>query len=263
MRTSWIVVSAIALLACEEKKETPQAVSKGEIARAPSATPPPPAPETKALRFSLDPKGTTSIDMPAPKEHIKATASDMAGWVDISPTDLGATKGEIKVDLSTFVTKTFESKEKNESQTEHARQWFEAVVDGKVKEENRWVVFSVKALEDLSATDLTKVSPQASGGASIRAVTATVKGDLFLHGRKVEKKAAVEVQFQYPEGAAPDAKPTGLAIKSKAPFRIVLAEHDVKPRDKVGSIIKESLNLFGTKVAETADVTVDLKAKAP
>ena len=55
-------------------------------------------------------------------------------------------------------------------------------------------------------------------------------------------------------------KPKSLTIKTKKPMRATLAEHDVKPRDGVGKLAKGAFNLLGTKVAETADITLDLKA---
>ena len=89
----------------------------------------------------------------------------------------------------------------------------------------------------------------------------TTKGELLVHGRKVENREAdVEVAFHYDSGAAPD-KPKGMTVKSKKPLRVTLGEHDVKPRDGFGKIAKTSFWLLGTKVADYADISLDLRAK--
>jgi hypothetical protein len=48
-------------------------------------------------------------------------------------------------------------------------------------------------------------------------------------------------------------------VTSKSPLHIVLADHEVKPRDPIGSLIQGGFNtILRAKVAETADVTLDL-----
>jgi hypothetical protein len=97
------------------------------------------------------------------------------------------------------------------------------------------------------------------GADEVRTVTATTKGEFLVHGHKVDRDADVEVAFHYAPGSAPD-KPKFLTIKSRKPLTAKLEEHDVKPRDGVGKIAKGAFNLLGTKVAETADITLDLRA---
>ncbi len=55
--------------------------------------------------------------------------------------------------------------------------------------------------------------------------------------------------------------PKAIAIKSRRPLVVVLAEHEVKPRDASGRIAKGSFHLLGTKVADSADVTLDIRAR--
>jgi hypothetical protein len=69
----------------------------------------------------------------------------------------------------------------------------------------------------------------------------------------------VEVAFRYPAGAPASAKPLRIEMKSKQPMRVVLKEHDVRPRDTQGKIAAWTTNLIA-KVAEIADVTFDLAA---
>jgi len=250
---------AVGVIGCDDKK--PQNLAPAASSLAPSTV----APSAKSMKFAIDPKSTTSIDMPAPKEHIKAGTDAAAGTLDVDVTNLAQTRGEIKADLSTLTTKTFGDAEKNKSQTGHARTWLE-VADGEegklpddVKAANRYAVYAIRSVDGLSATDLTKVVAMKDGADEVRTVTATTHGELLIHGHKVDRDAEVEVTFRYAPGAAPD-KPRSLTIKSKKPLRATLAEHDVKPRDGFGKIAKGAFNLLGTKVADVADISLDVRA---
>jgi hypothetical protein len=244
---------------CDDKK--PQNLAPAASSLAPSTV----APSAKSMKFAIDPKSTTSIDMPAPKEHIKAGTDGAAGTLDIDFTNLAQTRGEVKADLTTLSTKTFGDADKDKTQTGHARTWLE-VADGEegklpddVKAANKYAVYAIRSVDNLSATDLTKVPATKDGADEVRTVTATTHGEFLVHGHKVDRDADVEVAFHYAPGAAPD-KPKALTIKSKKPLRATLAEHDVKPRDGFGKIAKGAFNLLGTKVAEVADITLDLRA---
>jgi hypothetical protein len=251
---------AIFALGCEEKKPAPIAPAAKELA------PSTPAPSTMTMKFAIDPKSTTSIDMPAPKEHIKAGTEAATGTLDVDFMNLANTRGEVKADLLTLTTKTFGDADKDKTQTGHARTWLEVAdgEDGKLPEDvktaNRYAVYAIRSVDNLSATDLTKVpATKDPGGDDVRTVTATTHGEFLVHGHKVEREVEVEVAFHYAPGGTAD-KPKSLTVKTKKPMRATLAEHDVKPRDGFGKLAKGAFNLLGTKVAETADITLDLKA---
>lgn len=246
---------------CEEKKTNLAPVASS---LAPS-TPPPASASVK--KFNIESEGSkTSIEMEAPKEKIKAVTSGGAGTLDIDFTNLASSRGEVKMDLSTITTSTFPEADKNKSQTTHARTWLE-VADGedgkledKVKEQNRYAIYAIRSIENPSAADVTKVAPVKDGADEVRTVTLTTKGELLIHGHKVERDADVEVAFHYDPGAAAD-KPKWIGVKTKKPLRVALADHDVKPRDGFGKIAKSSFHLLGTKVADNADIQVELRAK--
>lgn len=249
---------AVAAGGCEKKIDGDSKPSLGAAASSVTAAPPPAT--AKIVKYAIDPKGTMSIDMPAPKEHIKADTTAAAGSLDVDLMNLANSRGEVKVDLTTLSTHTFDDKDKNDSQTTHARTWLEVIVDGKTKEENRWAVLAISKVDALSATDVTKVTPTKDGSDDVRSVTMTVHGDFLVHGHKLVKDIPVQVKFRYQAGAAADSKPTSIEVKSTTPMRITLADHDVKPRDGFGALAKGALGLLGTKVADVADVSVDLKA---
>lgn len=245
-------------LGCDDKKAQ---VAPAATTLAPSTA----APGAKTMAFVIDPRSATSIDMPAPKEHIKASTSAAAGKLDIDFANLANTRGEVKADLTTLATKTFDDAEKDKTQTVHALTWLE-VGDGEkgklpddLKSANKWAVYAIRSVDNLSATDLSKVAATKDGADEVRTVTATTHGELLIHGHKVDREADVEVQFRYVPGSPAD-KPKALTIKSKKPLRAKLEEHEVKPRDGVGKIAQGAFNLIGSKVAEIADISLDLRA---
>ncbi len=254
-----VALGACGLGGCDHKDDSTaasNATATSATALAPSAS------DTKTTRYAIDPKSTTSIDMPAPKEHIKADTSAAAGNVDIDFANLTNSRGEVRIDLSTLKTHTF-GNDQDATQTTHALTWLEVGgnAPNEVREPNRWAVFAIRSIDGASATDVSKVAPTKEGSEDVRSISVTAHGDFLLHGHKVSKDAVLDVKFHYPSGAAPDSKPTSVDIVSKTPMHIVLADHDVKPRDNVGKLAQGAFNLLGTKVAETADVTLTLSAK--
>jgi hypothetical protein len=213
---------------------------------------------TTAWHFVVDPKSTTHVELPGLKEHIKGDTSVAAGTLDVTPADLGQARGLVRIDLTTFETKTF-GDDHDATQTKHARTWLEAVAGDKINEEMRWAEFAIRSIDDLGAKDLTKISATKTGAEDVRSVSMTVHGELLVHGRKVPKDAVVDVSFGYPPGAPADSKPSWLEIKSKQPLTVVLKEHDVRPRDPGGQVLAWTTNLIA-KVADAADVTVDIRA---
>jgi peptidoglycan hydrolase-like protein with peptidoglycan-binding domain len=249
---------SLASTACDSKKDADP--NAGLLPTAASLAPSKADPTAKIVKFTLEKDGKTDIDMPGPDEHIKARTTASAGQLDLDLTNLANSRGEVRSDLTTLVMYHWEEAAKNKAQSEHAQTWLEAVVEGKVNEENRWAVLAIRSIDGLSATDVTKLAAAKEGSEDVRTVTMTLHGDFLVHGHKAEKTANVEVKFHYPSGAAADSKPTSITVKSKDPMRITLADHDIKPRDPVGKLMLKKFDLLGTKVANVADVTVDMKA---
>jgi hypothetical protein len=255
----------VVLAGCDDKKAANLAPAASSLA--PAAPPPPGA---NLMKFAIESEGSkTTIEMEAPKEKIKATTTGGSGVLEVDLKNITNSRGEVKMDLATLVTSTFTGDKEgdNKSQTTHARTWLEVAdgesgaLDPKVKEVNRWAVYAIRHIENANPSDVTAIPPTKDGGDDIRTLTMTTKGELLVHGRKVEQREAeVEVAFRYDAGAKPD-QPKAMTIKSKKPFRVVLAEHDVKPRDGFGKLAKGSYHLLGTKVADNADVALDLRAK--
>jgi hypothetical protein len=257
MRSSMVVGSVLALAACGKKEADPTPTAAAS-ALAPSTA----ASSAMAFKYAVDPKGKTSIDMPAPKEHIKAGTTASGGSLEVDLKNVANTRGEVKVDLTTLKTSTFGDEKKDSSQSEHAQNWLEvgSLVTADMKEKNRWVVFAIRSIEAPSAADVTKIAAVKEGDLDVRTVTLTAKGEFLLHGHKTDKTVPLEAKFQWAAGAAPDAKPTAIVVKTKEPLHITLAEHDVKPRDNFGKLAEGALGLLGTKVANVADVSFEIRA---
>lgn len=262
-----LLVGALALSSagCDDKKAPNVAPAASSLA---PATPPPPG--SMVMKFTIEESGTADLVLEAPKEKIKAKTTAALGELDVDLMNLTNSRGEVKVDLTTLTTSTFDEKERpgdNAAQTTHARTWLE-VADGEkgpleesVKKANRYAVYAIRAVENVApGSDLTKVPATKDGADEVRTVTLSTKGELLVHGHKVEREAEIELQALYEPGAAAD-KPKALVIKSKSPLKVVLAEHDVKPRDGLGKIAKGAFNLLGTKVAENALITLAFRAK--
>lgn len=244
------------LLVSACKKETPVALAESASALVTSAPPS----SAKVIAYAIDPASKTTIDMPGIKEHIKADTDAASGSLQVDVTNLANTRGEVKIDLTTLKTHTF-GDDRDGSQTNHARNWLEVgeQTAADVKKLNHDALFAIKSVDKISAADVSKVAATKDGDDDVRTVTATVHGEFLVHGHKANKDVPIEARFHYPSGAAADSKPTKIDIKSTEPLHVTLKEHDVHPRDNIGKLTDWTANLI-SKVAETADVTLDLHA---
>jgi polyisoprenoid-binding protein YceI len=260
------LVIAVLSAGCDEKKEPPAAAPAVPLsaaaaapaapsAAAPAASAPSPqeAPlAAGATRFEvMTGKGSFLID--APLEKIKGTSDEVRGYVDVNPKDLSKTLGAIGVRLSTLRTSTFDDADKNTAQTEHARNWMEvgndAPADARMKYE--WATLNVTSVD---ATP----SSVADAKDGVQTIKAKVSGDLMLHG-VTSKKTGIPVTVTL---KGPANAPTELTIKTDAPMPVSMKEHDVKPRDKIGSFLNGALDRIGKKIDDNAQVSFETDAKA-
>jgi hypothetical protein len=127
------------------------------------------------------------------------------------------------------------------------------------------VHFAIRSIDGLSANDITKVAPTKVGSDDVRSVMLVAHGDIEVHSlpSKTPRDAGLEVRVHVPAGAPADAKPTSIELVSREPstLQITLADHDVKPRDTEGILAQKAFGLLGTKVADVANVSVNLVAK--
>lgn len=266
----WVGVSTAALFALSiagcDKKDTAREPVPVPAASATALAPSTAGPSSSVVKMKVRSDGTTTIDMPAPKEHIKAKTTVAAGSLEVDLADLSKTRGEVKVDLTSLKTMTFGDPTKDDSQTSHALTWLEVgdaekeKLPDAVKASNKFAVFAIRAIDGLAVSDLAKVSPTTDKGQDVRTVELVAHGELLIHGHKVNKDVPLVVKVVHPTGAATTSKPTSITITTKEPVKVVLADHEVRPRDDVGKVAKAAFKLIGTKVADTASISMDFTA---
>jgi hypothetical protein len=268
-RNRMVLVCAAVLcstLACNKEKPAEQKLAptasalEAAMPKAASATAFEVDASTSSFKFLMD-SSLEKIDGDAPKS--------ITGDLYIDPTDLTKSTALIRADLKQLTLYQqkrgddkgdYGERKKSDLQNEHARGWLQIdVKDGEVTaaqaEMNRWAEIKILKLDDLSATDVTKLTgPE-------RKVTATVSGDFRLHGRKATKSAKVELNFKYTGD-----KLDSVEVKTLDAFVIPLEEFEVHPRDAAGKLVKSlsdalASNLKG-KVAKDAPVVVNFVAKA-
>lgn len=223
--------------------------------------PPPQAAPSPARVYRIDAEGKTTIDDDAPQVHIKAVTTGAGGSLTINPRDLAATRGDVKVDLASFTSKTFPDDRTNEALTESGRTWLEAVVAEKIDENMRWAVFHIAAIDEIDPSrDARGIPPVATGDIITRAVTLTARGDLLVHGRSSPQTVKLRAELAWPRDSDRDS-PSSIAIRTVEPIRVTLADHAIVPRDMFGKEAKASFHLLGTKVGPTADVRVEVAAR--
>jgi polyisoprenoid-binding protein YceI len=256
---------AVSFAGCDDKaKEAPAPPAAAVAATSSAAAAPAPStgaqgpkelpPAPGATRFAvLMGKGSFLID--APLEKIKGTSDEVRGFVDVNPKDLTKTQAQIGVRLSTLRTATFDDEDKNTAQTEHARNWMEVGNDSPAESRMKyeWATLNVTSVD---ATPAALADAKDEGGA--RTIKAKISGDLTLHGI-TSKKTGIPVTVTVK--GPPDA-PTEIAIKTDAPMPVSMKEHDVKPRDKIGSFLNGALDRIGKKIDDNVQVSFETDAKA-
>ena len=94
-----VAVAALVLATgCDKKDDKPAGTGTASASSAAMNTTPPPAPtpaSANAKPFTVQADGKLSVDMPAPNEHIKATATNSAGELSIDFANL-ATSSSIE-----------------------------------------------------------------------------------------------------------------------------------------------------------------------
>jgi hypothetical protein len=245
--------AGLTALGCDKRQPTPAPEVRSSAGPLAAAAP------SGAWHYAIEPGAVARVDMPGLKEDIQGEATSARGSLEIVAADLARSTGEVSFDLSTFATHTFHS-DKDATQTEHAQTWLEVKVGGKIDEEMRWVRLTIRSIESTSVPSLALAPATNDGGGEVRVVTMKVRGDLHLHGRNLPQEAVVDVSFSgFYEGEG--GRPRRVEVRSREPMHLVLKDYDVRPRDPAGQLVAWTTQLV-SKVAETADVTVNLGAVA-
>ena len=222
-------------------------------------TPPPVAQQNKtvmagAKRFTIDDAGTLKIWMET-GEKFSGEVSRLGGVFDVDLDDLSKSTGEVTGDLDTFKSTT--PGIDDDTQTEHAKNWFEIGDDVPKDKRDDYKIarFTIEKITKVDAQTLKDAPPNGKDGA--RVVTFEAHGQLRVHGRSSPKDVRVQLAFSGPLDA-----PTGIEFHTVDPVAASLSEHDVKPRDVAGKFIAGALEQVGKKIDDRPLVSVQGTAKA-
>ena len=220
-------------------------------------TPPPVAQQDKkvsagAKRFTIDDAGTLKVWMET-GEKFSGEVSKLGGVFDVNLDDLSQSTGEVTGDLDTFKSTT--PGIDDDTQTEHAKNWFEIGDDVPKEQRDDYKIarFTLEKITEVDAKTL-KDAPEKDGA---RVVTVKAHGQLRVHGRSSPKDVRVELSFQGPLDA-----PNAIKFHTLDPVAASLSEHDVKPRDVAGKFIAGALEQVGKKIDDRPLVSVEGTAKA-
>lgn len=182
--------------------------------------------------------GSMDFLMDAPLEDIRGKSNALSGKISVDEKDLATVKGEINMDITKMTTHTFGDEGKNKTQTGHMLNWFEVGDD-----------VGPEAREKFKTAKLTISGAKSVEKKSDKESLVHVRGELLLHG--IPQR--VDMEFSVTKTGA------GYQVKTAKPFSVGLVEHDIKPRDIAGKLLKKTLDALGQEVAKYAQVNVDVQ----
>ncbi len=231
-----LIFVSVAVAGCQTK-EAPK-----ELAPTASALEAPKPVTASGVTLAVDsPKSSLTFLMDSPLEKIDGDApGSLSGELSVDLDDLTKSTALVKADLDKLVlyqqrrpdeTGSYGERKKNERQNEHARDWFQIVphegeVTAEQAAENRIAELRIDKIE--TATP----NVRSQSGAE-RKVTATVSGDLRLHGRKARQSVTVELTFRFA-----GEKLESLDVRSVSPLTVSLPAYEINPRDGAGKFVK-------------------------
>ncbi len=248
----------LAAVGCDKKESpaqptaSPSQAKPAATAAAATATASTPAPAAGHKRLAVA-AGKASFLIDAPLEKIKGETTEAKGFIDLDVADLTKSKGEVSFRLTSLKTTTFSDPGKNESQGDHAHNWLdvgkESPADKRAKFE--WATFTLKSV----STSTPKLADVKEAGGA-RAFDAKLSGALVLHGVSSDKTFIVKVVAKGPADA-----PTELSLATSEPWALSLKEHDVAPRDKIGSLLAGALDRIGKKIDDKVQISLEATAR--
>jgi polyisoprenoid-binding protein YceI len=239
--------------------------------KAPEGPPPPPrVPQpslptvttSSVVELAVDAAASAvTFTMDAPLEKIHGSfAGGVSGELLLVPTELSASRGLVRVDVSKLelaqegrksADQAFGARVVEAKQNQHARAWLEITPDvpDAVLAENASALLAITGLTSTTTLDL------AVDGE--RSFPARATGKLWLHGQEAE----VAVDARLTVGVV-GGKVGAVRVALAAPFEVGLEKHDVRPRDGFGKLASKTLAALGDQVGTVAKVQVELVAKA-
>ena len=145
------------------------------------------ASQAKTVDFTFEDEIALNMvrgEIQAPIETTRFQLGGAIGELRVDVDDLKKTRGTIKIDLLNIQSYSFADGEKNSTQTEHMKNWFEIGPDvtKKDRETNRWAVFKIKKITQAEPNKLKDAKAFTDEIGTGRNFTITAEGDLTVHG---------------------------------------------------------------------------------
>jgi hypothetical protein len=276
VRASWLSITVlVACTACSKKEPDKPARRDPWLAQQPDAQ----AGIGMRTKFAIDPRCDVAVDLPARESTPRGTFRVCKGELDVNLSDLAQSRGTLSIDLGSIEMRGEGDGGRSDDYTQRAQNWLDigASRPEAERERLRWATFTLSSVSDASfeAAHLGKVvrddTPKPTETADIdgdggkshaetRAVSLSVKGDLLLHGIRVELASPIRVLFHYPDGAAADRSPDRIRLETTRPIPIPLKLHDIQPRSSSGTHLSEEMKLVGSKVGADAKISFSIGA---
>ncbi len=265
-RSLVFVLGACALVACKRESEeaAPAPTAPWAAPRPTSSTEAPGKSPDVTTPYRVTPGSTVSVELPAREAKPNGIFRVVRGQIEVDVRQLESTRGTVTVDLGSILMKADDAALERES-TQRARNWLNlgsARPDAEI-ERLRSARFSIQKITKVSARsgDLGKVKPPDVGalpGTERRVVTLEAVGQLELNERRTLHTVSLVAELDYEGPATPGAVPTRIRVATTRPFDVLLAEHDIVPRDAQGRLLSGDLGLLGRSVGQTARLQAEL-----
>jgi polyisoprenoid-binding protein YceI len=244
-----LLLLALPLSACREK---PKRVLRTEPWPAPAvAVSGARAAESEGpLRYTLE-HAVVELELPAKRGKPRGKLSRVEGTIDLDSAHLERTRARLTADLQSLTLGA--GGEEDAPLLAKAFDWLELGPDRSSgdRARDRYAILNITAVEPPPAS-------ADEGSARRRAARVVAHGDLTLHHFRVPVALELDVELRPADGGAADL----LVIRTRRPFVVSLAAHDILPRDARGALLSTQLSTLGSEVGRDARITAELRARA-
>jgi len=271
------------LLGCDKKQETSS--ERTEPWPAPAAASASAA-RAAAVRseYALAPGQRVEFQLKTKSTSIEGLFPLLRGSLSVDLMQLSESEAQLQIDVGAARITSGKDDDENVHYSLTAHNWLNvgASLPEATRERRRWASFLVEELTETGAlaahearvsrklteraqapeqdagTDAEVESdaeaPEARPGApaEVRATRAKLVGSLELNQRKVTAPYQVELQFHYPTEASPGFPPDRIVVQSVGSVQVLLAQHDIEPRNSAGERIAADMKLLGKQVGRVA-----------
>jgi len=237
---------ALPALGCREK---PKRVVRTEpwLAPAVSASGASASEAGKPVRYTLE-HAEVELELPAKRGKPRGKLSRVEGTIDLDPVHLEKSRARLTVDLLSLSLGS--GGEDDPALLARAFDWLELGSERSSgdRARDRYAILNITSLEPTGA-------PDESG--KRRSARVVGHGDLTLHHFRVPVAVELDVELKAGDGGAADS----LLIRTRWPLVVLLAAHDILPRDARGTLLPNQLSALGTEVGRDARVNAELRAR--